>query len=217
MVTRLRDARLGIIGHPCSGMTDTGSNEVDSGAIADQYRRYLRMKSMGKADRLDGLTVRGWPELRDQHRLTVCLILSGMAGAGIPNACEQALQLAHCGSAALSLAGGPKCPAIRGHMRTGAGALVEFGFKPGPVTISKLLQPQDGRMKMFAGRGEVIATAPEIRGSVATIPVEPSSALFFDTLIREAVKHHLVIVCGDWTAELTKFCEFSGIEIVRPH
>ena len=70
-------------------------------------------------------------------------------------------------------------------------------------------------MKMFVGRGEVIATPPEVRGSVATIRVEPSPALFLDTLMRESVEHHLVVVYGDWTAELTQFCAFAGIEIVR--
>ena len=294
VVTRLRNARFGIVGHPCPGMIDTGcdeltlqkclgatvihrdldnlvraagqsdaavaselaaqlvsrtgSTEVDPHTIADQYRLYLGMKSMVESDRLDGFTVRCWPELRDQHKLTVCLTLSEMAEQGVPNACEsdltalvtsyvltqfagtpsysfditgyleeeRALQLAHCGSAALSLAGEAKCTAVRGHMRTGAGALVEFGFKPGIVTIAKLQQPQNGRMKMFIGRGEVIATPPEVRGSVATIRVEPSPDLFLDTLMREAVEHHLVVVYGDWTAELGLFAQFADIEVVRP-
>jgi L-fucose isomerase-like protein len=294
VAARLRNARFGIIGHPCPGMIDTGcdeltlqkclgatvihrdldnllraardsdpaaatqlaaelvtrtgSSEVDPATIAEQYRLYLGMKSMVEADRLDGFTVRCWPELRDQHKLTVCLTLSEMGEQGVPSACEsdltalvtayiltqfagtpsysfditgyledeQALQLAHCGSAALSLAADAKCAAVRGHMRTGAGALVEFGFKPGLVTIAKLLQPTDGQMRMFVGRGEVIATPPEVRGSVATIRVEPSPALFLDALLHEAVEHHLVVVYGDWTAELGQFCEFSGIRIVRP-
>ncbi len=129
---------------------------------------------------------------------------------------EAALQLAHCGSAALSLSRDPKKAKIRGHMRTGAGAMLEFGFKEGTVTIAKLLRPIDGKVKMFVARGQAQPTAEEIRGSVATVKVEPSPAAFIDKMLREGVEHHPVMVYGDWTAELTQFCELSGIEFLTP-
>jgi L-fucose isomerase-like protein len=128
---------------------------------------------------------------------------------------EGALQLAHCGAAALSLAGDPKNATIRGHMRTGAGALIEFGFQPGTITIAKLLRPEGDRLKMFIGRGEVIPTAPGTRGSVATVRVEPSPEAFLDTMLQEAVEHHLVLVYGDWTKDLAEFAKLAGIECVE--
>jgi L-fucose isomerase-like protein len=292
VVKGLRQARFGIIGHPCPGMIDTGCDdaalqkclgaavvhrdldnflraareadpaeassratdlasrvgrcEVDHEKLSDHYRLVLGMKSMVEADRLDGFTIRCWPELRDHHKTTVCLTLAEMAEAGIPNACEsdvtalvtsyvmtriagapsysmeitaylddqRALQFAHCGSAPLSFAAGPEKASVRGHMRTGAGALLEFPFKPGTVTIAKLLRPSGDRMKMFLGRGEVIATDPDVRGSVATIRPEPSPDAFLDTMLREAVEHHLVIVYGDWTAELAQFAAFANVDLV---
>jgi L-fucose isomerase-like protein len=294
VVKAVRKARLGIIGHPCPGMIDTGcdeaalqkclgttvvhrdldnllraaegagaaeaselavrlaarvgTTEVTQDTIAQCYRLYLGMRSIVNADRLDGVTVRCWPELRDHHKTPVCLTLSEMAESGVAVACEsditalltsyiltqlagapsysfdisgyledeQAIQLAHCGSAPLSMAGDPKDASVRGHMRTGAGALIEFGFRPGAATIAKLMRPANGRMRMFATRAEVIPTAPEVRGSVATIRPEPSAERLLDCMLREAVEHHLILVYGDWTGELAQFSEFAGIELVRP-
>jgi L-arabinose isomerase len=51
---------------------------------------------------------------------------------------------------------------------------------------------------------------------VATVKVEPSPAAFIDKMLREGVEHHPVMVYGDWTTELTQFCELSGIEFLTP-
>jgi L-fucose isomerase-like protein len=294
VVKAVRRARLGIVGHPCPGMIDTGcdeaalqkclgttvvhrdldnllrasedadtaeasglaarlearvgATEVTRDAIAECYKVYLGMRSIVNAGRLDGVTVRCWPELRDHHKTPVCLTLSELAETGVPVACEsditalltsyiltqlagapsysfdisgyledeQAIQLAHCGSAPLSMAGDPKQASVRGHMRTGAGALIEFGFRPGAATIAKLMRPSDGRMRIFATQAEVIPTAADVRGSVATIRPQPSAKRLLDVMLREAVEHHLILVYGDWTAELAHFAEFAGIELVTP-
>lgn len=129
---------------------------------------------------------------------------------------QNALQLAHCGVAALSLAGNAQNAAVRGHMRTGAGALIEFALKPGRITIAKLMRPSEGRCRMFVGRGEIIPTNPEIRGTVATVRVEPSPAQFLQCTLNHAVEHHLVITYGDWTGDLAQFAAFAGIECISP-
>jgi L-fucose isomerase-like protein len=126
-----------------------------------------------------------------------------------------ALQLAHCGVAALSMAGDRKHAAVRSHMRTGGGALVEFPFPPGTVTIAKLIRPSGDRAQLFVGLGDVIPTPAGVRGSVATVRVRPSPAKFLDALLKNAVEHHLVIVYGDWTEDLSQFARFSGIEIIK--
>lgn len=128
---------------------------------------------------------------------------------------ERALQFAHCGSAPISLAETPQQASVRGHMRTGAGALLEFPFKPGLVTIAKLLRPSGDRMRIFIARGEVIPTDPQVRGSVATVRPEPSCDAFLDAMLHEAVEHHLVIAYGDWTADLAQFAAFAGVDVVR--
>ena len=224
-----------------------GASEVALDTISEQYRLCQAMKSLVEADRMDGFSVRCWPELRDQHKTTICLTMAEMAEAGVPCVCEadltalvtsyiltqlanqpsyslevtayledqRALQLAHCGSAAISLAGDPRNAVVRSHMRAGTGALVEFGLRPGTVTIAKVLRPYPDRMRMFVSRGEVIPTPPGTRGSVATVRVEPSPSQFLDTMLHQAVEHHLVLVYGDWTGDLAQFARLAGIETIE--
>ena len=128
---------------------------------------------------------------------------------------EGAVQLAHCGAAAPSLAAGPETASIRAHMRTGTGATVEFPFKPGAVTLAKLLRPRNGELTLAAAGGEVVSSEG-IRGSVATVRPKPSAAAFVDWLMREAVEHHIALAYGAWLGDLETFCEFTGIRYITP-
>jgi L-fucose isomerase-like protein len=125
---------------------------------------------------------------------------------------EGAIQFAHCGAAAPSLAGDPKKALLRVHMRTGTGATVEFPFKEGTVTLAKLLRPMGGRLKLFAARGRVIPISDGVRGSVAAVQPEPSAAAFIDKMMTEPVEHHIALVYGDWGNELSQFCAFTNMD-----
>src|ERR1019366_5210791 len=155
----------------------------------------------------------------DLPALITTYILNRLAGTPAFNfditaylAEEGAIQFAHCGAAAASLAGDPKRALLRVHMRTGAGATVEFPFQEGTATLAKLLRPRDGKWRLFVCRGQVIQSGGGVRGSVATVRPEPTAAAFLDTMMREAVEHHVALVYGDWTSELAHFCEFTGVE-----
>lgn len=157
----------------------------------------------------------------DLPALITTYILSQLAGAPAFNFDitgyleeEGAIQFAHCGAAAPSLADNPQEVSIRAHMRTGTGATVEFPFRPGTVTLAKLLRPADGRLRLFVARGDAIRCGDGVRGSVATVKPHPSAAAFMDSMIREAVEHHVALVYGDWSSELEQFCEFTGVEYV---
>ena len=125
---------------------------------------------------------------------------------------EGAIQFAHCGSAAATLAGDPKRVLLRVHMRTGTGATVEFPFQEGTATLAKLLRPVDGKWRLFVSRCLVVKSGDGVRGSVATVRPEPTAAAFMDTMMREAVEHHVALVYGDWTRELAHLCAFTGVE-----
>jgi L-fucose isomerase-like protein len=155
----------------------------------------------------------------DLPALITTYILNRLAGTPAFNfditaylAEEGAVQFAHCGAADPSLAGDPKRALVRVHMRTGTGATVEFPFQEGTATLAKLLRPRDGKLRLFVARCRVIPSGDGVRGSVATVRPEPTAAAFLDTMMREAVEHHVALVYGDWTAELAHFCEFTGVE-----
>ncbi len=228
--------------------SQAGSCEVPLETLAEQYRLFLGMSDLLREHRLDGFSVRCWPELRDRRKTTICLTLTEMADRGIASACEAdptslvtvfllqqlsgqaactleitaylretaALQMAHCGSAALSLAAHPSCAHIRRHMRTGTGALLELALKPGPITLAKLMRPVEGRFQLFLARGEVIPTPDGTRGSVATIRVEPSMDAFLDAMLQHGVEHHLVLVYGDWIEDLRQIARLAGLATLEP-
>ena len=223
-----------------------GTRGLSEQTLAENLRLYLAIKGLVEKNKLDAYCVRCWPELRDQHKVTVCTAHALMAQEGIPSSCEVdlpalittyilnhlsgtpafnfdvtgyleeegAIQFAHCGAADPSLAGDPNKVLLRTHMRTGTGATVEFPFKAGTVTLAKLLRPTDGKLKLFAARGQVIDSGDAVRGSVATVRPEPSAAAFIDKMIREPVEHHIALVYGDWIRDLAQFCELAGLQYV---
>jgi L-fucose isomerase-like protein len=127
---------------------------------------------------------------------------------------KNALQLAHCGSAAASLAHHPNSAVIRRHMRTGGGAVVEFPFKQRTVTLAKLLRPAEKGMKLFLARGEVIPNDSDMRGNVATVRVQPSPQKVIESMLHYKVEHQLVLVYGDWMEDLMQLAQFTGIEVL---
>jgi L-fucose isomerase-like protein len=131
---------------------------------------------------------------------------------------EGAVQFAHCGAAAPSLAEHPGQVRLRRHMRTGTGATVEFPFREGTVTLAKLLRPANGpgnrKLRLFVAGGGVVPSGEGARGAVATLRPEPSAAAFIDKWMREAVEHHIALVYGSWKRDLELFCEFTGVECV---
>jgi len=126
-----------------------------------------------------------------------------------------AVQLAHCGAAAPSLAEDPGAVCLRRHMRTGTGATVEFPFKPGSVTLAKLLRPNDGKLTLFAAAGRVVASEG-VRGSVATVRPDSSAAGLLDSIVCEGVEHHIALVYGSWIDHLKLLGEFAGLRFVTP-
>jgi len=131
---------------------------------------------------------------------------------------ENAIQFAHCGAAAPSLAGDPAKALLRTHMRTATGATVEFSFQEGSATLAKLLRPTPTppALRLFVTRGDVIPSGEDVRGSVATVRPEPSAAAFLSAMMRLGVEHHIALAYGDWRRSLEFFCEFTGVELVTP-
>jgi L-fucose isomerase-like protein len=65
-----------------------GASGVSEETLANSLRLYLGMKELVEKHHLDAYCVRCWPELRSQHRITICVTHALMAQAGIPSSCE---------------------------------------------------------------------------------------------------------------------------------
>lgn len=65
-----------------------GGMEIDEETLAKNLRLYAGMRELVEKNRLDAYCVRCWPELRDQHKITMCAAHVLMSQDGIPNSCE---------------------------------------------------------------------------------------------------------------------------------
>jgi L-fucose isomerase-like protein len=65
-----------------------GRTELASQALTDNLRLYAGVRELVERNKLDGYSVRCWPELRDQRKLTPCTAHALMAEEGIPSTCE---------------------------------------------------------------------------------------------------------------------------------
>jgi len=65
-----------------------GIREGSPETVTDNLRLYVAMKDLVEKNKLDAYCVRCWPELRDQHKITICATHALMAEDGIPNSCE---------------------------------------------------------------------------------------------------------------------------------
>jgi len=65
-----------------------GVRDISEQALADNLRLYLGIGELVRRNKLDGYSVRCWPELRDLHKITPCAAHALMSQDGIPNTCE---------------------------------------------------------------------------------------------------------------------------------
>jgi L-fucose isomerase-like protein len=65
-----------------------GIREGTEASLADNLRLYVGMKELVEKNKLDAYCVRCWPELRDQHKITICATHALLARDGVPNSCE---------------------------------------------------------------------------------------------------------------------------------
>jgi len=65
-----------------------GLRDLTEETLAGNLRLYLAMKQLIASNKLDAYCVRCWPELRDHHKLTMCVTHSLLSQEGIPSSCE---------------------------------------------------------------------------------------------------------------------------------
>ena len=127
----------------------------------------------------------------------------------------------HCGNGPTCLRGPSGQVTLRNRRRSleapipenDAGAGVwEFAIRPGPVTLSRLVE-YGGEYKMLIARGEIVEDAAHERGTSAWVKVESLERLY-GILVEEGFIHHASMVHGDHSAALEHFCKLLGIKPV---
>jgi len=98
---------------------------------------------------------------------------------------------------------------------TGKGLSIEYAAKPGGVTLASLLDDKEEGWKILISQGECI----EMEARPAWAPqfyFRPHMKItrYIEEILEEGVAHHVILVYGDYRAELELLADYLGIRKV---
>lgn len=98
----------------------------------------------------------------------------------------------------------------------GNGFGFQVSFKPGPVTMTHVIQDPKGWRILITG-GEILNTPPftNLGECAAVVKVEKPVKQFFKELISLGLPHHSITVYGDVREDLEIFAKQIGLEVNR--
>jgi L-arabinose isomerase len=128
---------------------------------------------------------------------------------------ENAMLLVHHGSGSPRLA---KCAADVNITPTGekwgfkgTGASFRYMGKPGPVTMASLIEDRQGWKMLITGGEAIDVPCRPFWGQQFMVRVDQPVKTFLETLCREGVTHHGILIYGDLREKLQKAVTLLGI------
>ncbi len=119
----------------------------------------------------------------------------------------------HCGVAPSSMAD-PSRPVRAGeHPNRHIPLTVNFGLRPGPVTITRLSRSRN-QLRLVVGTGEVMTTPPPFTGTSGVVTMDSSIERFHRVLISEGLEHHFGVGYGDHRRALQALAYTWEIDVV---
>jgi L-fucose isomerase-like protein len=114
----------------------------------------------------------------------------------------------HCGNATYTLS--KTRPEIE---RVYDGLAQTSSLKEGITTVCRI-NHYKGSFEIHAGVGEIINTRPILNGSNSYIRMDSGNMEFVESLLKNGVPHHNVVVYGDISKELTEFANLINLPII---
>src|SRR5690606_9419508 len=94
------------------------------------------------------------------------------------------------------------------------GFALDFGLKPGQVTISRLSKSSDG-YRMLIMRGEALDEPKKFNGTTVSVCLDGNAEEMVHTLMMEGFEPHYSIVYADIVDELKELCKLLKIDTVE--
>jgi L-arabinose isomerase len=157
-------------------------------------------------------------------RTSLAMLIMDRLGAGgsfcelqALNFTDDVVEMGHDGPAHLAISDGR--PLLRGlgtfHGKRGYGVSVEFDVRHGPVTALGLTQLRDGRLRLVASEGEVVAgPLLAIGNTTSRVDFGRNPGEWCDDWAATAVAHHWALGTGHRVAELRAVADLLGLELV---
>lgn len=119
----------------------------------------------------------------------------------------------HCGSAPRSFAD-PDAPVeATVHPNRHLPLVHQFGLAPGPVTIARISQSRGG-LRLVTGSGEIVAGPRPFAGTCGVVRFDQPVGAILETVMREGLEHHYVVVAGDHIDGLAHFARDHGLDVI---
>lgn len=127
---------------------------------------------------------------------------------------ENSVTFWHCGAGAWSLAHSATGAKAGVHPNRKLGFTLDFGLKPGPVTIARLGKTSAG-FRMLIMKGEVLDRPQAFSGTSGDVRLSGNVSEVVQALMMDGFEPHYSLVYADIAEELEELCGQLGIEVVK--
>ena len=120
----------------------------------------------------------------------------------------------HCGVAPTSMADPARPVLAAAHPNRGTPLAVQFGLRPGRVTIARLSRSKN-QLRLVLGTGSVVAGPPPFSGTSAVVRMDTPAAQIHSDLMTEGLEHHFGLAYGDHATVLRALADHWGITVLE--
>lgn len=121
----------------------------------------------------------------------------------------------HCGAGASCLSRKKEGAGIGVHPNRKIGPTMEFGLKPGKVTVIRLGKEKD-HFRMFAMRGEALDEPQKFYGtSIVVRPEGGNASKRICDIVQDGWEPHFIIAYGNIMDELRLYCNYMSIDFME--
>lgn len=133
---------------------------------------------------------------------------------------KDAVTFWHCGAGAFSLARQDTGAQAGRHPNRDVGFTLEFGLKPGVVTILRVGEDKDGNVRALIGKGEMLDVPKRFQGTSGTVRLHPNPTLGdvrqrVGRVIEAGFEPHYALAYGDVEADLERLFECLNIPVTK--
>lgn len=120
----------------------------------------------------------------------------------------------HCGVAPYSLWDEKSDRSLDTYFAGGKGVTAGFVLKSGAINIVRI-DSANGNTRICVGKGEVLPMEKELAGTYAKVRFESNIRDLLDTVIRNGVAHHVVMVYGDYIEKIKIFARIMNFQLME--
>lgn len=130
---------------------------------------------------------------------------------------KQAVVFWHCGAGAFSLARSDAGAVAGRHPNRNVGFTLEFGLKPGIVTILRIGEDRDGTVRALVGKGEVLNEPARFRGTSGVVRLlgDGDVTQRVTGVIEAGFEPHYALAYGDAIRALERLFQRKGIPVTK--